>query len=422
MKPMKPTQGKKLFLFTVISALICSCSTKSQTIYEWRGPDRSGIYPETELLKEWPKSGPHEIWALEDIGNGYGSPTIDGNHLYITGEIDSMAILHCLTLDGKKVWETEIGKEWSTSYPGSRSAPTIVGEYLYTGTGMGNLYCIEKANGEIVWSKDFEKDFEGIYPLFGHSEAPLIDGDKVFWTPGGEIHNVVALNRYTGEIIWSNPGFKERSGYNQPKLIEIKDRKILATFSAYHLMGLDTESGELLWSQEQDNVPPEKRKPGYGDTHSNTVLFNDGAIYYAAGDGNCGVKLQLSVDGSSIEEVWRNKGFDSYMGGIVKIGNYIYGGGTAKRELHSINATSGVLSDSLKIGSGSLIAADDMLYYYNHAGKLFLVSYDNGQLKELSSFKIRKGTKEHFSHPVIHKGVLYLRHGKALMAFDIADS
>ena len=77
MKPMKPTKRTKLFLFAIISAFICSCSTNSQTIYEWRGPDRSGIYPETELLKEWPKSGPDEIWAVEEIGNGYGSPTIE---------------------------------------------------------------------------------------------------------------------------------------------------------------------------------------------------------------------------------------------------------------------------------------------------------------------------------------------------------
>ncbi len=176
-------------------------------------------------------------------------------------------------------------------------------------------------------------------PLHGHSAAPLVDGDKVFWMPGGEEFNMVALNRFNGQLIWSNKGFGEVEAYNSPKLIELQSRKIAVTFSAYHLMGFDAADGKLLWSQEQDSYPPEKRGPGQGDTHANTVLFEDGAIYYAAGDGNCGVRLNLSADGNSITQVWRNNGFDSYMGGIVKLGNYLYGSGTARPLLYSINAS-----------------------------------------------------------------------------------
>jgi outer membrane protein assembly factor BamB len=184
-------------------------------------------------------------------------------------------------------------------------------------------------------------------------------------------------------------------------------------------LGIDIETGKLLWSHEQDNYPLEKRAPGYGDTHCNTALFDNGSIYYAAGDGNGGVKLRLSDDGTKITEIWRNKGFDSYMGGIVKIDNFIYGCGTASPDLRAINAETGILSDSLRIGIGALIAADNMLYYYTQKGDLMLIGYDQGKIEKISSFRIKKGTLQHFSHPVINKGILYLRHGKVLMAFDI---
>ena len=49
-----------------------------------------------------------------------------------------------------------------------------------------------------------------------------------------------------------------------------------------------------------------------------------------------------------------------------------------------------------------------------------LIRYDEGKLEEVSSFKIKKGTMNHFSHPVIHKGVLYQRHGESLIAYDIS--
>jgi outer membrane protein assembly factor BamB len=256
-------------------------------------------------------------------------------------------------------------------------------------------------------------------PLHGYSEAALVDGDKVFWTPGGKVNNVVALNRFTGDIVWSNPGFGEAQGYNQPRLIRLPGLNILVTFSSWHLMGFDTSTGKMLWSHEQDNLPVDKRKPGYGDTHCNTVIYENGYIWYVAGDGNCAVKLALAADGKSIKEIWRNTGFDGYMGGTVKLGDYIYGGGTAKPELRAINAITGQLTDSLKLGAGAIIAADDMIYYYSQKGDLTLLSYNNGKMQKISSFRVTKGTKEHFSHPVINKGILYQRHGQALVAYDI---
>ncbi len=411
----------KIKILLALLALVFSCSSDNSKLYEWRGENRAGIYYESALLNSWPSNGPEELWALENIGNGYGSPVFVENKFYITGEIDSMAILFCFNLDGEKIWQTEFGREWTESYPGSRSAPTIVDDMIYVSSGMGNLYCVSAKDGSTIWAKYFTEDFQGIYPRFGHSEAILTDGDKLFFTPGGKTLNVVAMNRLTGELLWSNKAYSERSGYNPPKLITLADRHILVTFSAYHLMGFDTETGEMLWAHEQDNLAMDERIPGMGDTQSNTVLYEDGAIFYAAGDGNCGVRLDLSEDGSKITEVWRNKGFDSYMGGIVKLGDFLYGSGTAKKELRSINALTGQLTDSLRIGSGALIAADDMLYYYTQRGTLNLLNYDNGKMKLISSFRVQKGSNEHFSHPVIYQRVLYQRHGRMMMAYDIEE-
>ncbi len=409
----------KSLLALLVIVLLWSCSSTPDKIYQWRGEDRKGLYPDTGLLKVWPKAGPRQVWTVENIGAGYGSPVFAEDRFYITGAIDSMAVLHCFYLEGEKQWQTAYGKEWITSFAGSRSAPTIADDLIYVGSGMGNLSCIRKEDGTLVWSRNFIDDFQGIYPLHGHTEAPVVDGDKVFWTPGGKEHNVVALNRFSGEMIWSNPGHRERSAYNAANLIKHPHRHIYVTFSAYHLMGFDVESGEMLWSHEQDNLPVEERDLGYGDTHPNSVIYEDGFIYYVVSDGNDGVKLAISEDGSEIHEVWRTSEFDSFMGGIVKIDNYIYGTGDSKKQLKALDATTGQLTDSLSIGWGAVIAADEMLYYYNQQGELKLINYDMGRLEEISSFKIKKGTREHFSHPVIHQGVLYQRHGQVLMAFDI---
>ena len=411
---------KKIIHFLALSMLV-ACTSDEALIYEWRGAGRTGIFPETNLLKEWPEKGPSEIWTIDNMGTGYGSPVFADDRFYITGEIDSMTILSCYSLNGKQMWKTILGKEWMKTHPGSRSAPTIVGDLIYTVNGMGNIYCLRRQDGKLIWSESFDNDAHGIPIMHGFTEAPVIDGDKVFWVPGGSKMNVVALNRFSGETIWSSEGFNERSGYNQGNLIQLPSRNIFVTFSAYHLMGFDSENGKMLWSHEQDNIAPGDRKLGLGDTHSNSVIFSDGAIYYAAGDGNCGVRLNLAPDGAGITEVWRNKDLDSFMGGIVKIGNYIYGGGTAKPELLAVDAVTGQNADSLRIGSGAIIAADDMIYYYSQKGEMNLVSYDEGKMNVVSSFKITRGTNQHFAHPVIYRGILYQRHGNVLMAYDIRE-
>jgi outer membrane protein assembly factor BamB len=413
-----PYQMKKLILI-LFPYLLFSCSADKNKIYEWRGEGRTGIYQETDLLKAWPENGPTEIWAIDGLGNGFGSPVFAGEQFFISGEIDSMAVLHCYDLEGDKQWQTELGEDWVANFPGSRSAPTVAGDMVYTGSGLSSLFCVDRKNGEILWSKEFGNNPDSVHGRFGHAEAPLIEDEKVFWTAGRPAYNVVAINRYTGEFIWVSKGLGEAFAYNSPKLIKLPKRSILVTFSAYHLMGFDTQSGELLWSHEQEKYTPEQKAQGYGDIHANTVLYDEGSIYYAAGAGNGGVKLDLSEDGSQITEVWRNSEFDSFMGGIIKIGNYLYGSGTTKKQIKAIDATSGQLTDSLKIGSGAVIEADDMLYYYNQRGEMKLLSYNEGKMQETSSFKITKGTKEHFSHPVIYRGVLYQRRGNMLMAYAI---
>jgi len=409
----------KYILPAFLLFMLLSCSTSQPEVYEFRGLDRSGIFPDKELLKEWPAEGPEEIWTVEKLGRGYGSPLFVEDRFYITGEVDSLALLYCFDLEGNKIWQTSLGKEWVTSFPGSRSAPTVMDKLLYIGTGMGNLFCVNRENGSIAWSRDFAEDFQGQYPLHGHSEAAVVKDDRVFWTPGGPEHNVVMLDRFSGELIWSHEGFREYSGYNPGKLVSHNGRDLFVTFSAYHLMAFDAETGEMLWSQEQFGVSPEERELGMGDTHANSVVYGDGSIYFAAGDGNRGVRLDLSEDGTKITEAWRNERFDSFMGGVVMIGNHLFTSGTSSQYLLSIDASTGILSDSLKIGQGALIAADQMMYYYNQRGEMHLISHSEGKMKEVSTFKITKGSGHHFSHPVIHKGVLYQRRGDALLAFDI---
>ena len=156
------------------SLLIClslclglSAVVRGQEVLQWRGADRSGAYPGTNLLKSWPVAGPVMLWEFDGLGNGYGSPVITSTNIFINGEIDTINYLFALDLSGKFLWKTAIGREWTLNYPGDRTTPTIAGGLIYVAAGLGTLACIEMQTGKTRWSVDLIKDLHGRLNHFG---------------------------------------------------------------------------------------------------------------------------------------------------------------------------------------------------------------------------------------------------------------
>jgi len=400
----------KNYILLLVAVSLFSCTQKQKKVSEWRGDNRSGIYNETNLLKEWPKDGPNLLWDIEGIGNGYGSPVISGNSLYVNGEIDSVAYLFAMDLKGEIKWKTEFGKDWMKNFIGSRSAPTVVDDMVYVASGLGDVACIQAETGELKWKINMLEKFEGKNTRFGYSQSLLVDGDLVYAAPGGTKDNIIALDRFTGETKWTNAGVGEVPAYCSPLLIEFPTRNVLITFSEHALMGMESQTGEVLWTELQDTLC---------DINGNTPIFENGYLYYVTGCGNGTVKMKIAEDGGSITEVWRNKELDNIMGGAVKLNGKIIASGHRKKVWKSVDAETGETRDTLKFGRGATIAADGMLYCYNERGQVGLVKVTPENMELVSKFKVTKGTKEHFAQPIINNGVLYVRHGDALLAYDI---
>ena len=398
-------------LLIILSVLILFAFTrKDEPVSEWRGPNRSGVYAETGLLTQWPVGGPKLLWAIDSTGRGYGSPVIAGDQLFITGETDSISFLYAYNLNGKQLWKVACGQEWVKNFPGSRSTPTVVGDLVYVCSGKGDIACFNKNDGSKKWSLNMISDLQGTINMFGYSQSLLINGDLVYCQPGGPENNVVALNRFTGQKVWSQKAKGEIEAYGSPIVVKRGNRDLLLTFSEMSFLGLDGKSGELLFTHKMDTT---------GNLHGNVPVIDGNDLIYTEGDGNRTVKLKLANDGSSISEVWRNRSFDNMMGGVVRLGDKIYGTAHRQMYLKCLDMKTGQVTDSVKMFRGSTVAADGMLYVFTEKGEVNLVNPKPEGMQIVSSFKVTKGTKEFFTHPVIHNGVLYIRHGEALMAYSI---
>lgn len=403
----------RYFSFLLPAIFLVTANLYAQSVTEWRGTDRKGVYPDTGLLTSWPTGGPALLWESEDIGNGYGSPVINGLNIYINGEKDSVSYLFCLDMKGKILWKSPVGKEWTQSYPGSRTTPTLVGDLVYVTAGWGQVACMDAKTGKKRWEYNYVADFHGTIPRFGFSESVLVEGNTVFCSPGSKDTNIVALDRFTGKIQWISKGTGEMTSYCSPVLIRKPGLDILVSFSKATLFGMDIRDGKLLWTYPQEGEDV--------DCQCNTPWFEDGYIYGVAGNGNGAFRLKLSADGLKISEEWKNNHCDGLFGGFVKAGNYLYSSGYEKRQYYILEANTGKITDSLKFDRGSVIMADKMLYFYNEKGSVGLFKPNGDKLEQISVMKMTKGTKAHFAHPVICNKILYIRHGKALLAYQTGN-
>lgn len=404
-------------LSIVLSTLIFCMSLltgNAQIIHNWRGPDRDGKYPGTGLMKEWPENGPKMQWAYEALGKGFSSAVIADNKIYITGVEEDTGFVYELSMEGSLLRKIPYGKEMVASFPGSRSTPTIAGNLLYFATGVGELMCINLESGQKEWTWDLFNEFDGKNIQWGLTENLIVDGDRIYCSPGGKKYNVVALNRFTGELLWNSEGKGELSAYGSPLMINHNGRHILVSMLQKYILGLDPETGKLIWSYPFTNRH---------DVHPNTPIYHDGSLYCFSGYGNGGVKLKLNHDGSDVEKEWFNDDLDNQMGGAVLVNNYVYGSGQNNRSWFCVDWETGeTVYDSNELAVGTVIYADGMLYAYTQRGELALIEPLAGSFRVVSKTPIELGSDQHWAHLVINDGFLYVRHGNAIMAYDIKKS
>lgn len=401
--------NKLLILFILLS--LATSDTSAQSFNNWRGPARDGHYPDRGLLKQWPANGPRLNWVFENLGIGFSSPVIANGKVYVTGMEGDMGFVYILSKNGVLEKKYPYGKEDTGSYPGTRSTPTIVGNLMYLATSQGEFFCMDLNTGRKLWSVNLFSDLDGRNIRWGFTENVIIDGDLIFVSPGGTKHNIVALNRRTGALVWTNDTKDGVSAYCSPLIINHHGRKMLITMMANDVVALEPATGRFIWSFPYANQR---------NIHPNTPIYHNGDLYVFSGYGKGGYKLRISRDGNRVTRVWENILLDNQLGGVVLIDGFIYGAGDRNRRWFGVNwATGEVVSESREIDKGTVIAADGMMFAYTERGELALLKPNKGKIEVVSKTNITHGSNQHWAHIVINNGVLYVRRGNALMAFNI---
>jgi outer membrane protein assembly factor BamB len=307
----------------------------------------------------------------------------------------------------------------------------VDGDFVYGIGGQGDLVCLKLADGTRIWEKNLKKDLNGqMMSGWGYTESPLVDGDKVICSPGGANGSLAALNKKTGDVLWRSKDLTEKATYSSSILATIGGvRQYVQTVSAGGqdsvggVAGVAADDGRRLWEYE---------RPAFRTAFIPTPVVHDGYVYITGGYGAGCDLLEVKADNGKFEaeKVYgENKDMQNHHGGVVLVGDYIYGysdrGGWTCQEFKTGKV---VWKENRKLSKGSLTCADGMLYLYAEKdGTCVLIEASPAGWKDHGRFTIPKESKARppqggpniRTHPVVANGRLYLRDQELLFCFDV---
>lgn len=420
------TKSKIECLIIMATILIAAgMELKAQDWPQWRGVNRNGVSNETGLNLNWSNKKPSLSWVFRQAGAGYSSPTVVGTTLYCQGAVDKKGFAFALdTKTGNLKWKQELGPE---SVPDRENCPrgsiTIDGDKLYLIRGIGQIHCLSAIDGKVLWQKDFIADFNGkLMSGWGFSESPLIDGDLVICTPGGNDGTMIALDKNTGALVWRTKEWTDEAAHSSPIVAEVDGIRQYIQQSAKGVAGVSAKDGKVLW-----NI----HIPGYRTAVIPTPIVENNIVYVTSGYGAGCRSIKLSKSGAVIkaDSVYINRNMINQHGGVVLMNGHLYG--------HSDNSgwTCQNFATGEKVWSqrnregvtrGSVIGVDNHLILLDErSGMSAVIAATPEGWNELGRMELPERTKIQttdnmvWAHPVISGGKLYLRDHDLLFCFDL---
>ena len=409
---LRCTLGRVLL---TLGLLACGSARAADDPYwpQFHGRNRDNISTETGLLKRWSDGGPPLQWTARGIGHGYSSLSLAHGLIFTAGNIGNRTVVTGLDLDGEIQWQYDNGPAWAEPKPGSRSTPTIDGDRLYHKSPHGHLACLDARTGKKMWGLNILDKFGSKNITWALSESLLIDGDRLICSPGGPQAAVVALDKNTGALVWSSPSTGELAGYASPSLFEFGGLRILSTMTAKACIGVNADTGQLLWHVR--HITP-------FDENIFLPILHDGSVFYSTGHKVGSRKLELRVASGKVmtKTMWESKALDNHHGGVILLDGYLYGSGHRRGWICLDWDTGKTMYNEPGVGKGSLTYADGMFYTLGERCRMGLVKATPERHDLVSEFRLPAGGEgPSWAHPVICGGRLYIRHDALLYAYDV---
>ena len=372
----------------------------------FRGPQRDGLYRQRPILTQWPSGGLRPMWK-QPVGGGFASfASAHGRAFTIEQRGSEEVVAAYDVMTGRELWT----HAWKRSFGGSRGGPRATPAWhdgvVYALGATGELRALADADGRQIWRTDILEDADASNLDWGMAASPLVVDDAVVVHPGGSDGNsVVAYDRRTGQRKWS--ALDDKASFSSPTIATIGGVRQIVVLTASRVVGLTADRGDLLWEFPWPYVqnPPQP-------------LILDDRVFVSTSSGGGAVMIQLARDGErfTARELWRTNRMKNNFSSSVYHDGFIYG--LDESILACIDAATGALKwKGGRYGYGQVMLADGHLIVVTEQGELALVRATPESHQEVVRFPALEG--DTWNHPAIVDGILLVRNGNEMAAFDV---
>ena len=313
---------------------------------------------------------------------------------------------------GKVAWSTALGPSQENDRgSGPRSTPTVDGDRVYVLTENGDLACLRRGDGTIVWQRNILRDFAGRNINWLISESPLVDGNLVIVSPGGRNAGMAALDKVSGKTVWTSKELSDEAGYASPLVANVQGVRTIMTLTGNAGIGVRASDGKLMWR--------------YGNVANNTAnittpVYADGKVFYTSAYGTGAALLGLRAAGDEVraQEIYFTRNMQNHHGGVVLVDGYLYGFNNSILTCLEF-ATGKVMWRDRSVGKGSVAYADGHLYVLSEDNVVGLVEAMSTGYREKGRFSIADQGWPSWAHPVVSGGRLYVRNQGVLASYDV---
>jgi outer membrane protein assembly factor BamB len=404
-------------LYPLAALLLLMGSLRAADWPQFLGPTRNGQSTETGLLQTFPKKGPTILWS-KDVGDGYSSPVVFGEQLFLFHRVGDKDVLDCFDAsNGKSRWTFSYETSYKDSYGkgnGPRSTPLVSDKHVYILAADGRLHCVDRARGKEVWHKALHEDYPGppARPrnFFGVGDSPILEGENLIVNVGGKGHGVVAFNKDTGKEVWK--ALDDDSSYASPVAATLGGKRQLVFFTRRGLALLNPADGSVLHEKVWRSRNP-------NSVNAATPLVVGDELFISSCYETGGTVLKVTKD--KLESLWANDdSLSLHFSSPVYHDGHLYGFHGRQEETPELRCvewkTGKVIWSREGFGCGSLLLADGQLIVMSERGDLVLVESTPKEFREKARASVLTGVVR--AQMALANGKLYARDGKQLVCWD----
>jgi outer membrane protein assembly factor BamB len=389
-----------------VATVVVQAQRVSRDYVQWRGAQRDGSASAFVEPKAWPAELTRR-WKVE-VGEGYGTPLIVGDVVYVFTRIDGQEGMTALDAgSGRQRWRTSYPAPYTPSKPAEKhgASPKATPLYhdgrLFTLGISGIVSAFDAKSGKQLWQSAAPKEA----PFYGAAVSPLGSRDLVIVHPG-DYGPLTAFDTRTGTVKWTagSSGF-----FASPVLVSLEQTPQVVSVTLDYVIGVSLE-GRILWQFPFD------AKGG-----ATMPVLNNDTIIVNSPDRVIAFRPRLRDGAWVVETMWETKDVSTYLSTPVVVDGVLYGLSTKQRgQFYAVDAKTGQvlwLGTPREADNTALVKAGQLLFLLNDDAELIVARSNRKAFDPIARYTVADSAT--WAQPAISGDRIFIKDVSTLSLWTI---